>query len=178
MESEATSREIIERLKRGEAPEKILAGLEHEASEHEADADDSMLKAHEIRKRVAAMRVLMGISDDRRGLTTGEVPVGIEAARRVMREGGVWTVASLLNELQKRGWDSKDAEHPLKATEAAISRLHNVKKEIERVGRGKYRYKQAPGSVSLDRGSDAELSMLPRESWGSSTQGRGGESDS
>jgi hypothetical protein len=65
-----------------------------------------------------------------------------------MREGGTWTLKSLYEELQHRGWESKTAQDPLKAAEAALTRLVSVKKEVERVGRGEYRYVGVPGSTA------------------------------
>lgn len=81
-----------------------------------------------------------------RPISTHERPVGTEAVRRIMREGGTWTTKGLFEELKHRGWESKTAQDPMKATEAAVSRLITVKKEIERVGRGEYRYVGVPGS--------------------------------
>lgn len=78
------------------------------------------------------------------------VPKGIDAVRRVMREGGVWTAKSMLAELTKRGWEPKTAKHPLPTVEAAINRLFRVKDEIERVGRGEYSYKGFPASPTLE----------------------------
>jgi hypothetical protein len=78
------------------------------------------------------------------------VPKGIDAVRRVMREGGVWTAKTMLAELTKRGWEPKTAKHPLPTVEAAINRLFRVKDEIERVGRGEYSYKGFPASPSME----------------------------
>ena len=63
-----------------------------------------------------------------------------------MRDGGIWTIQGIFEELKHRNWDSKTAQDPLKATEAAVSRLVTVKKEVERVGRGEYRYVGVPTS--------------------------------
>lgn len=71
-------------------------------------------------------------------------PRGMEAVRRIMREGGVWTPKEIHAELEKRGWVSPDAKHPIRATEAAINRLWRDKGEIEKVGRARYRFKTAP----------------------------------
>lgn len=74
-------------------------------------------------------------------------PRGTEAVRRVMREGGTWTVQKLHDELARRGWVNPEAKHPVKATETALSRLHGKYQEVDRVGRGKYRYKGVPSPL-------------------------------
>lgn len=87
----------------------------------------------------------------------GDAPRGTEAARRVMREGGVWTVKKLHDELVRRGWVNPDAQHPEKATETALSRLHKKYNEVDRVGRGQYRYRTAPHDPNLlDTNGSAE----------------------
>ncbi|MBA3261836.1 MAG: hypothetical protein H0T69_05100 [Thermoleophilaceae bacterium] len=78
-----------------------------------------------------------------------DAPRGTEAARRVMRDGGVWTVKRLHSELVQRGWVNPEAQHPEKATETALSRLHKKYHEVDRVGRGQYRYKTAPHDPNL-----------------------------
>lgn len=92
-----------------------------------------------------------------RTLSTPERPAGIEAIRRVMREGGVWTAKELLEELTRRGWEPENAKHPQAATEAALNRLWKVKGELDRVARGQYRYKGLPASPAsaMDLGSFA-----------------------
>lgn len=72
--------------------------------------------------------------------STDNAPRGTEAVRRVMREGGDWDVRKLHAELEQRGWLNPDAMHPLKATETSLNRLYKKYGEIERVGRGIYRY--------------------------------------
>jgi hypothetical protein len=78
------------------------------------------------------------------------VPQGIDAVRRVMREGGVWNAKDMLAELTRRGWEPKGAKHPVPTVEAAMNRLFRVKGEIERVGRGEYTYKGFPGTPTLE----------------------------
>jgi len=78
--------------------------------------------------------------------------------RRIMNDGGVWTARQLLDEMRKRGWESKESKNPIRPTEAAINRLWKVKKEIERVGRGQYRY-IGPGAPAPS--PPAEFALLP-----------------
>lgn len=84
-------------------------------------------------------------ADIRLHSSTPEVPQGAEAVRQVMRGGGIWTARELLAELERRGWEPRNAKRPLAATEAAIGRLFRTKKELDRVGRGEYAYKGWPG---------------------------------
>lgn len=80
---------------------------------------------------------------------------GMAAVREVMRTGGVWTAGQVHDELQRRGWVSPEAQHPMRATEAAINRLWRKNGEVERVGRGQYRYTLAPtDQASLANGSE------------------------
>jgi hypothetical protein len=80
--------------------------------------------------------------------------LGMDAVRRVMRTGGVWSAPEIHKELERRGWVSRAAKHPLRATEAAINRLYRDKKEIEKVERGRYRWKDS-GQTKLAGSYDA-----------------------
>jgi hypothetical protein len=76
-------------------------------------------------------------------------PEGMEAVRRIMRGSGqAWTVREVFEEMKKRGWESKDSKEPLRPAEAAVNRLWKVKGEIERVGRGRYRYIETNGDAT------------------------------
>ena len=69
-------------------------------------------------------------------------PIGTEAVRRIMRESNsIWTFPGLLKEIQHRRWGSKATKDPQRSIEAAVHRLLYVHEEIERVGRGEYRYR-------------------------------------
>lgn len=127
-----------------ESPEAAIADVEAQALDRERAASKLSAEAKALRDIANGIRTLSGqppVSampangpDDRR-------PEGMEAVRRIMKEeGGVWNARQLLAEMKKRGWESKDSDNPIRPTEAAISRLWRVKKEIERVGRGQYRY--------------------------------------
>jgi len=70
----------------------------------------------------------------------GAGPRGTEAVRRVMKDGGTWSVPQVHAELEKRGWTSPQAKHPAKATETALHRLYQ-KGELARLDRGIYRYR-------------------------------------
>jgi hypothetical protein len=70
----------------------------------------------------------------------GRPPQGAEAIRLVMKDGGVWTSRMMLEELRRRDWESPCSTDPLRATSAAMTRLCREKHELERVGRGHYRY--------------------------------------
>jgi hypothetical protein len=66
--------------------------------------------------------------------------VGIAAVRRVMMEqpDKIWRARDVHEELERRGWVSDRASHPLRGTEAAINRLWR-RGQIERVRTGRYR---------------------------------------
>lgn len=133
---------VIEALQESENdPEAAVRSLEQDAAAHESEA-----KA--LRQAVIAIRLLTGEVSTRAPST--ETPSGMEAIRRVMREGGVWTSKTLFEELKRRGWEPKKAKHPQATVEAAMDRLFRVKGEIERVGRGEYTYKGFPASPSLE----------------------------
>jgi len=155
---------IIKALKEGEKdPRKAVKKLEQEADVAEREAEALRGIANTIRlvpptEAETAVPLSPGDAEgagqpsqlpdeDRR---RDSVPGGIDAVRRVMREGGVWTAKAMLAELMKRGWEPKEAKHPLPTVEAAMSRLYRVKGEIERVGRGEYTYKGFPGSPTLE----------------------------
>lgn len=82
-----------------------------------------------------------------------DAPRGVDAVRAVMREGGVWDTGQVLNALSKRGWIDNDVMHPRKAVETAVNRLYSKYGEVDRVGRGRYRYKTAPTDQTLLNGS-------------------------
>ncbi len=136
---------VIQALQESENnPDAAVRSLSAEANEREAEAEALRQVANTIR--------LLTVEDDGDGGrdATDEPPRGMEAVRRVMREGGVYTGRSMLDELTKRGWEPKDAKHPLATVEAAMDRLFRVKEEIERVGRGEYTYKGFPASPTLE----------------------------
>ena len=134
---------VIQALQESENdPEAAVRSLNAEANEREAEAEA-------LRQVANTIRLLTVDGGDGRD-AIDEPPKGMEAVRRVMREGGVYTGRSMLEELTKRGWEPKDAKHPLATVEAAMDRLFRVKKEIERVGRGEYTMKGHPASPSLE----------------------------
>jgi hypothetical protein len=150
---------VQELMREYDDPNEIIARCEREAADRERRAEALQGEALAFRQMIEAVGSLSGIRvpqapvrpagspmAPQRPISTPERPVGTEAVRRIMREGGTWTTKSLFEELKHRGWESKTAVDPMKATEAAVSRLATVKKEIERVGRGEYRYVGVPGS--------------------------------
>jgi len=65
---------------------------------------------------------------------------GIGAVRRAVLEhpGRIWKAKEIHAELERRGWISPGAGHPLRGTEAAINRLWK-RGELDRVDAGRYR---------------------------------------
>jgi hypothetical protein len=135
-------------------PNKAVRSLTAEAEEREGEAEA-------LRQVASAIRLLTGdgptatsngavSASPPRADTSDEPPKGMDAVRRIMRGGGVYTGRSMLEELTRRGWEPKDAKHPLATVEAAMDRLFRVKKEIDRVGRGEYTMKGHPASPSLE----------------------------
>lgn len=122
-------------------PDAAIRSLEAEVVAHESEA-----KA--LRQAIVAIKLLTGQQPGQKA--PAETPTGMEAVRRVMREGGVWTARTMLMELKRRGWDPKKAKHPLPTVEAAMDRMYRVKREIDRVGRGEYTYKGFPASPSME----------------------------
>jgi hypothetical protein len=145
---------------------RVIKALE----ESQNDPDAAIRKlAIEAEEREAEAEALRGVAGAIRLITEGvastpvaapppaappdpapDIPAGMEAVRRVMKSGGVWTARTMLEELQRRGWDPKKAKHPQATVEAAMDRLFRVKEETERIGRGEYVYKGFPASPSLE----------------------------
>jgi len=135
-----------------EALEAIRANSENPRAaiaDFEAKAERLQAEANALRQIANGMRGLLGeppAEVSSAGAQASGPPVdrtrpeGMEAIRRIMKDGGVWTSRQLLDEMKKRGWESKGSPNPIRPTEAAINRLWKVKREIERVGRGEYRY--------------------------------------
>lgn len=98
--------------------------------------------ARDVRERIRAHSAPQAANG-----TDPASPRGTEAVRRVMKEGGVWTAKRLHAELERRGWVNPGTQHPAKATETALGRLHGKYGEVERVERGQYRYKRPPQPV-------------------------------
>jgi hypothetical protein len=92
-----------------------------------------------------------------------DVPRGTEAVRVIMRQGGVWSADGLLKEMDARGWIDPSVMHPRKAVETAITRLHSKYREIERVGRGRYRYRELKPQIGTMR-RDPDLLPTPSRS--------------
>jgi hypothetical protein len=135
------SRQAEERENEAQALRAMAAAIDLLRPSVERQLPPSHLKAEQVHTTPLAD------GDDTR-------PVGIDAVRRVMREGGIWSAKDVLEELKRRGWEPRDAQHPQAATEAAVNRLYRVKKELDRVGRGKYRYKGIPSSPSTETLAD------------------------
>ncbi|HEV2772588.1 MAG TPA: hypothetical protein VGV57_07160 [Thermoleophilaceae bacterium] len=98
-----------------------------------------------------AAQVGVAIRNDRGPHGDQEVdvePRGVEAVRAIMLDGGTWTVEDLFREMKRREWIDRDVLHPRKAVETAMHRLYAKYGEIERVGRGTYRYKLAPSPTN------------------------------
>jgi hypothetical protein len=143
-------------------PEAVIADFE-------ARADSLDAEAKALRQIASGMRTLAGKPPKADAQPTQYTPLvagppqapmrpeGMEAVRRIMKDGGVWSARSVLVELKKHGWESKSSSDPIRPTEAAMNRMWKVKKEIERVGRGEYRYIGSPASPTP---SGNELGLL------------------
>ncbi len=131
-------------------PGAVIADFESQAARRERQIERLQGEALALREIANGMRTLLGEAPQgnsgEEGATatpprsSGMRPEGMEAVRRIMSDGGIWTAAQLLAEMKKRGWESRGSKNPIRPTEAAINRLWKVKMEIERVGRGQYRY--------------------------------------
>lgn len=138
-------------------PDAAIRSLTGEADEREAEAEALRHAASAVRLltmpdangSAAPAATPLTVTPPAAEPASSEPPKGMEAVRRVMREGGVYSGRSMLDELTKRGWEPKEAKHPLATVEAAMDRLFRVKKEIDRVGRGEYTYKGHPASPDL-----------------------------
>jgi hypothetical protein len=143
-----------------ENPEAVIAGFETQAFQREEQSEKLQAEAIALRDIAQGMRTLLGGQKAPQSepdeapappatssqQANGVRPEGMEAVRRIMSQGGVWTGGQILEEMKRRGWESKESKNPIRPTEAAINRLWKVKKEIERVGRGRYQYIGPPSA--------------------------------
>jgi len=130
---------VIKALQESENdPDAAIRSLTGEADEREAEAEA-------LRHAASAVRLLtmpdsngsaapkaqtpLKVTPPPAEPASSEPPKGMEAVRRVMREGGVYTGRSMLDELTKRGWEPKEAKHPLATVEAAMDRLFPATEE-------------------------------------------------
>lgn len=158
-----------------EHPEAVIADFEAQAEEREQKIEKLEAEKNALRLIVSGMRTLLGEPTSASQDTTAEAPAtsapaapqsseirpeGMEAIRQIMKPGGVWTGGQLLDEMKRRGWESKESKNPIRPTEAALNRLWKVKKEVERVGRGRYRYIGVPDTRE---GSTNNLALLNGE---------------
>lgn len=151
-----TLTEALKALQRNPGnPEAVIASFEAKAAEREREIDKLMAEMGALRQIVNGMRTLLGeqAAPERSPEPTsaapesnGIRPEGMEAVRRIMKDGGVWTGKQILEEMKRRGWESRESQNPIRPTEAAINRLWKVKGELERVGRGQYRYVGPPSA--------------------------------
>lgn len=151
---------VIKALQESENnPEAAIRSLTGEADEREAEAEALRHAASAVRlltipdaggSTTAPVPTPLAVSATGTEPASAEPPKGMEAVRRIMREGGVYTGRTLLDEMTKRGWEPKGVKHPLATVEAAMDRLFRVKGELHRVGRGEYAYKGHPASPDLD----------------------------
>lgn len=176
MDNKTLSAALTALAESADNPQAVIDNFEQEAKLREFKANRELAEARAFRQMIAAIQALRGDAPDQepetpserepgtistndtappgqeigRTFSTPDRPAGIDAIRRVMREGGVWNAKALLAELERRGWEPKNAKHPRAATEAALNRLWKVKGEVERVGRGQYTYKGFPGTPTLE----------------------------
>jgi hypothetical protein len=151
---------VIKALQESENdPDAAIRSLTGEADEREAEAEA-------LRHAASAVRLLtmpdgngasptktptpLTVTSAEAEPASTDTPKGMDAVRRIMREGGVYNGRSLLDEMTRRGWEPKDVKHPLATVEAAMDRLFRVKEELVRVNRGEYTYKGHPASPDLD----------------------------
>jgi hypothetical protein len=168
-------RTLVEALRSNpENPEAVIADFELKAEEREKKAGKLQAEASALKGIAENMRALVSgnPAPEPKGSTeeeptpaptpdsNGVRPEGMEAIRRIMKSGGVWTGGQLLEEMKRRGWESKESKNPIRPAEAALNRLWKVKKEVERVGRGQYRYIGAPDTRE---GSTDNLALLNGE---------------
>jgi hypothetical protein len=136
-----------------ENPEAVLSDFEAQIARREQKISKLRSEAVALREIVNGMRGLLGQPAMPDASTAAKAagpgppsptadlrPEGMEAVRRIMKDGGVWTASQVLEEMKRRGWESRTSDDPLRPAEAAINRLWKVKREVERVGRGQYQY--------------------------------------
>jgi hypothetical protein len=105
----------------------------------EREAEDA---THALKYEKAAEGIEALIGSEAERPKPSETLRGGDAVLAVMREKDqIWTARQVHEELERRGWISADVAHPLRGTEAAINRLWKAGK-VERLGRGRYRFKK------------------------------------
>lgn len=136
-------------LREAEALEKIISGVTALTRGIDQSAEMAQIEAE--------VEAAHDPNADSAPVESEESPRGVDAVRAVMREGGVWNAAHVFTALRKRGWIDPDVQHPRKAVETAVNRLYSKYGEIERVGRGHYRYKASRADQpSLNGNGSAE----------------------
>jgi hypothetical protein len=115
---EANARDAAERKERAVAALEEALGIEHGPTVAE-------------RKRESIGRALRTADPELRGIAAVRAAIAQDPVR-------AWKAREIHDLLVENGWINRNAGHPLRGTEAAISRLVN-KGELERVGRGEYR---------------------------------------
>jgi hypothetical protein len=138
-----------------EAAASLIAQLDAEAARDEQLGYAALKRAHRARAASRALQQVIG-GDAVRSTAKGEPLPGLEAdvvrptderprgsaailTVTAEEPGKVWSARDIHAELEERGWLNPEAQHPLRGTEAAISRLVRDGK-LEKVGRGQYRH--------------------------------------
>jgi hypothetical protein len=149
-----------------EALRKQLPDLKKDAAEWRRKEAEAGARAASIERIAEGIEALLGPlpSPGPRLPGLGDPPeneklVGVAAVRAVMgeRPERIWRAAEIHKQLEARGWLTGDAKFPLRGTEAAINRLWRGG-EIERVDKGRYRYKLGEEAENADREPAGSLS--------------------
>jgi hypothetical protein len=86
-----------------------------------------------------------------------DAPRGREAVRRIVAERpGIWTLAELRDEMQRRGWFTSAS-----GLEAAAKRLCDVNREGRRIGKGRYVFPRDHGEEDAIESDASGGAMIP-----------------
>lgn len=101
-------------------PEAVIVGLEVQAGKREQRIGKLQTEAVALRGIANHLRSLFeetGSTEKSSGKTlapasppesSGIRPEGMEAIRQIMKHGSIWTSNQLLDEMKRRGWESKE----------------------------------------------------------------------
>jgi hypothetical protein len=123
------------------------------------DETDLLAKRHEVERldgRLQDKRSLLALAERLYGRShtpdaaepTGSFALPVAASgkrtmamsRLIIKTGGIWEPASLLEKLIEQGWTTQSTK-PISVISGALGRLTQIDRDIEKVGHGQYRWR-------------------------------------
>jgi hypothetical protein len=128
-----------------------LPDLKVEAKRHRQHEAEARSRAEHLERIIASVEALAGpdegepertVSAPAPESSNGKALSGIDAVRAILKSADrAWKAAEVLDIMRERGWGDPHAEKPARPIAVALSRLER-RGEAERVGYGRYRWKE------------------------------------